>query len=76
MKTVGSGRPGLDHALDVLPANIAIRIQLSRTSHAKAVTRYEAVREWIEREGSPLAERVERFYPQGSMPSARRLPRA
>lgn len=67
MRTAVSGRAGLDHALDILLADIAIRIQLSRTAHAKAVTRYEAVREWIEREGSPLADRVKLFYPQGSM---------
>ena len=67
MRTAVSGPAGLKDALDILLADIAIRIQLSRTGHGKAVTRYEAVRDWIEREGSPLAHRMDLFYPQGSM---------
>ena len=58
---------GLGTALDILLADIAIRLQLSQTAHAKAVGRYEAIRKWIEREGSPLAGLVDLFYPQGSM---------
>ena len=53
--------------LDALLADIAIRIQLSQTAYRKAVQRYEALSDWIEREGSPLAQRVELSYPQGSM---------
>lgn len=53
--------------LDALLADIAIRIQLSQTAHRKAVQRYEALSDWIERENSPLARRVELPYPQGSM---------
>ena len=67
MRTAVSGRSGLDDPLDILLADVAIRIQLSRIAHGKAEKRYEAVRDWIEREGSPLADRVELFYPQGSM---------
>ena len=59
--------PGLGTALDILLADIAIRLQLSQTAHAKAVARYEAIRKWIEREGSPLAGLVDLFYAQGSM---------
>ena len=58
---------GLGTALDILLADIAIRLQLSQTAHAKAVGRYEAIRKWIEREGSPLAGLVDLFSPQGSM---------
>ena len=57
----------MEDPLDVLLADIAIRVQLSATAHGKAVQRYEAVRGWIERAGSPLTNRVELFYPQGSM---------
>ena len=53
--------------LDALLADIAIRIQLSQTAHRKAVQRYDALRDWIEREGSPLAGWVVQSYPQGSM---------
>ena len=53
--------------LDRLLADIAIRIQLSRTDYDKAVRRYKSISEWIERDGSPLVGLVELFYPQGSM---------
>lgn len=53
--------------LDALLIEIAIRLQLPPGLHAKAVQRYEAVRRYIERSGSPLANRVACFYPQGSM---------
>ena len=59
--------PGLQNVLDILLADIAIRVQLSQTAYNQAVKRYEAISEWIERDGSPLAGRVELFYPQGSM---------
>ena len=59
--------PGLGTTVDVLLADIAIRLQLSQAAHARAVARYEAIAKWIERTGSPLAGRVESFYPQGSM---------
>lgn len=57
----------LDTPVDVLLADIAIRIQLSRTDYAKAVQRYQAVSRWIERPNSPLWDRVQTLYPQGSM---------
>ena len=53
--------------LDVLLVDIAIRIQLSRTAHDKAVQRYETIAERLDRDASPLAGRIECFYPQGSM---------
>ena len=62
-------RPGtpFDGPLDALLADISIRIQLNQTDYSKAVDRYDAVSSWIEREGSPLRDRVVVFYPQGSM---------
>lgn len=57
----------LGTTLDILLADIAIRLQLSQAAYAKAVDRYEAIRKWIEREGSPVAGLVDLFYPQGSM---------
>ena len=62
--TRGSSQAG---PLDRLLADIAIRIQLSRTDYDKAVRRYESISDWIEREASLLRGCVELFYPQGSM---------
>lgn len=64
--------PGLDrdpflHPLDAILADIAVNVQLPPGLHEKATDRYEAVRKYVERPGSPLADRVVRFYPQGSM---------
>ena len=52
---------------DALLADVAIRVQLSRTDYNKAVSRYGTINDWIERDGSVLKDRVELFYPQGSM---------
>jgi len=52
---------------DILLADVAIRIQLSRTDYDKAVQRYQTINAWIERDESPLKGHVELFYPQGSM---------
>lgn len=51
--------------LDVLLADIAVRIQLTPTDHRLAVGHYHAIHEWLEREGSPLSGLIESFYPQG-----------
>ena len=61
------GIPGTFSPLDVMLAEIALRIQLSPTDHGKAVERYEAVSKWIERRDSPLHGLVETTYAQGSM---------
>ena len=53
--------------LDVMLAEIALRIQLSPTDHGKAVDRYETISEWIDRDDSPLSGLVELTYAQGSM---------
>src|SRR5690348_6935292 len=52
---------------EILLAETAVRIELPPSLHRLAVERYEAVRKYIERPGSPLAGRVRIFYPQGSM---------
>ena len=57
----------LPEARDVLLADTAIRLQLSQTNRRMAVKRYGTMQEHIEREGSPLRELAELFYPQGSM---------
>ena len=57
----------LSDPVDVLLADVAIRVQLSRTDYDKAVSRYQAINAWIERAGSPLKDLVELFYAQGSM---------
>jgi hypothetical protein len=61
---------GLDpfrNPLDAVLADVAISIQLPPGLHEQAADRYEAVRGYIGRDGSPLANRVAGFYPQGSM---------
>ena len=63
----GRDIPGNLSPLDVMLAEIALRIQLSPTDHGKAVDRYETVSQWIDRPNSPLHGRVELTYPQGSM---------
>lgn len=52
---------------EILLAETAIRIELPPSMHRLAVERYEAVRNFVEREDSPLHDRVRIFYPQGSM---------
>lgn len=46
--------------------DVAGRIQLSRTKHDQAVTHYEALCAHVDREGSPLEDRVVTCYPSGS----------
>jgi len=55
------------HPLDAILADIAINCQLPPGLFGKTVDRYEAVRTYIERPGSPLEGLVICFYPQGSM---------
>ena len=57
----GNRTPALDQALDLLFADIAIRVQLSQTAHDKAVQRYETIADWLDRDGSPLAGRIDVF---------------
>jgi hypothetical protein len=61
------GIPGNLSPLDVMLAEIALRIQLSPTDYSKAVDRYETISDWIDREDSPLCGLVELTYAQGSM---------
>ena len=58
---------GLMDPVDMLLADIAIRIQLSATDYAKAEDRYQAINNHLERDGSLLRGHVLRLYPQGSM---------
>ncbi len=53
--------------IDVLLADTAIRIQLSRTDYGKAEARYRTISEWLDRPTSPLKDRVNLVYAQGSM---------
>lgn len=48
--------------LDVMLADIAVRIQLSPTDHNRAIRHSDAIQEWIEREDSPLHGLVQIFY--------------
>ena len=60
-------RQPLTDPVDLFLADVAIRVQLSRTDYSKAVDRYETINAWMERDGSPLKDQVELFYAQGSM---------
>jgi len=51
--------------VDVMLADVAIRIQLSPTDYQLAVDHYHAINEWLERDDSPLSGFVRDFYPQG-----------
>ncbi|GEO85553.1 MULTISPECIES: nucleotidyltransferase domain-containing protein [Alphaproteobacteria] len=51
---------------DAILAQIAFKIQLPPSLHAKAVSRYEAVRRHLEAT-TFFADGIEHFYPQGSM---------
>jgi hypothetical protein len=53
--------------VDILLADVAIRIQLSKTDHDKAVDRFDTMKDWIDRDGSGLRGLVSLLYPQGSM---------
>lgn len=55
------------HPLDAILMDMAIHCQLPPGLFRLALERYEAVRAYIERIGSPLYSRVLCFYPQGSM---------
>jgi hypothetical protein len=51
--------------LDILLADVAVRIQLTPSDHKKAEGHYHAISEWLERDASELQGLVEIFYPQG-----------
>ena len=52
---------------DLLLKDIARRIQLSPTDYRTAVGHYEAIDNWLAKEGNPLAPYMVRMYAQGSM---------
>ncbi|HMN39058.1 MAG TPA: nucleotidyltransferase [Hyphomicrobium sp.] len=52
-------------ALDIMLADIAVRIQLSPTDYQLAIDHYQAIAEWIDNKDSPLFGLVELFYAQG-----------
>ena len=56
-----------ENPLDALLADIAIMVQLPPGLHAKACERYEAIRQYVVRPGSPVSGIVAQLYPQGSM---------
>ena len=59
--------PQLTEPTDILLADVAIRVQLGKTHYQMTVERYQKINKLIERDGSPLKDLVELFYPQGSM---------
>ncbi len=69
-------RSAQPEVIDVLLADIAIRVQLTKTNHDKAVDRFEVMRDWIDRPGSPLHGLIALMYPQGSMAIGATIARA
>src|SRR5262249_7835990 len=61
------GSTGLRDPIDILLADIAIRVQLTATDYGKAVSRFQTINDWLEREDSSLRGRVRLLYAQGSM---------
>jgi hypothetical protein len=53
------GRSVVPEVIDTLLADIAIRVQLSKTDHDKAAARFEVMRDWIDRAGA----RCESWWP-------------
>jgi len=53
--------------IDVLLADLAIRVQLSPSNYRLAVYRANVLSDWIDRPASPLHGRVVLTYAQGSM---------
>jgi len=51
--------------MDVMLADIAVRIQLTPTDYQKAVDHADAINEWMDREESPLHGKIQLFYAQG-----------
>jgi hypothetical protein len=51
--------------VDVMLADVAVRIQLSPTDYQLAVDHYHAIAEWLERDDSLLRGCIRDFYPQG-----------
>lgn len=51
--------------LDVLLADVAIRVQLTPTEYLEALEHYKVMGNWVGRLGSPLYGLVEEFYAQG-----------
>ena len=51
--------------LDVLLADVAIRVQLTPTEYMTANQHYKVMGDWIDRPESPLHGLVDEFYPQG-----------
>ncbi|MDE2343123.1 MAG: nucleotidyltransferase [Betaproteobacteria bacterium] len=66
MSAIPSSIQGNDF-IDVLLAEIAVRIQLPLSRHSVAEQRYHTIASWLERPDSLLVSRVERMYAQGSM---------
>jgi hypothetical protein len=51
---------------DALLMDVARRIQLTKTKHEAAETNFRALCQYVDREGSPLEDRVVECYPSGS----------
>jgi hypothetical protein len=57
----------VNHTLDALLELICVRIQLTRTQHTSATGHYDAVSDWLSKDGSPVRLLSPHIYPQGSL---------
>lgn len=53
--------------LDIMLADIAVRVQLTPTDYESAIKHYNAINEWMDRPESPLHGRIQLMYAQGGM---------
>lgn len=56
-----------DTPLERIFAEISMRIQLPPSKYLLACERYRSIAAYLERDSSPLKDKITRFYPQGSM---------
>lgn len=55
-----------NHTLDALLELVCVRVQLTATQDRQARDHYDAVADWLSRDGSPLAAFSPHIFPQGS----------
>src|ERR1700686_3986841 len=61
--------------IDVMLADVAVRIQLSPTDYQLAIDHYHAISEWLERDGSALKGFLCAFYARGGLAIGATVPR-
>jgi hypothetical protein len=68
MTVVTSSDADFTQGIDPILKSICKKLQLTATQHELAEGHYKAVGDWLEKDGSILAQYRPRIYPQGSLP--------